>query len=518
MNRSRTISIAMLLCSGAMPQLLQAAQPSADRYIVKFAPGKAGAARAALVGAAARVALELPEHEAVAVEFPAAALAGLSRNPNIEYIEQDVPRYPLALATPSDGTPYATGQLVPYGIPMVQADQVPDNLAGNRKVCIIDSGLDATHEDLIRAGITGEYDAGTGQWYTDENHHGTHVAGTIAAVNNAGGVVGVNPNQTLKLHIVKVFGADGWAYSSTLTAAVDKCAAAGANVISMSLGGSFSSRTEIAAFDKYYSRSANSILSIAAAGNDGNSRVSYPAGYKNVVSVAAVDESKAWASFSQYNKDVELAAPGVGVLSTVPMGAGRESTLVVGGTSYASSAMDGSPTGSASYPLVDCGTGASACTNAVGKVCLIQRGTNTFAEKVLNCQSGGGKAAVIYNNVAGMLFGTMGDTATNIPSLGVSDTDGALLKTKAGQTTTAAVNASNYAYFDGTSMATPHVSAVAALVWSYRPSCSAATVRNVLTATAQDLGASGRDTKFGFGLVQALAAKERLISGATSCP
>jgi serine protease len=78
------------------------------------------------------------------------------------------------------------------------------------------------------------------------------------------------------------------------------------------------------------------------------------------------------------------------------------------------------------------------------------------------------------------------------------------------------VDATNYAYFDGTSMATPHVSAVAALVWSHRPNCSAATVRNALTATAQDLGAAGRDTKFGFGLVQALAAKERLA--ATSCP
>jgi hypothetical protein len=63
------------------------------------------------------------------------------------------------------------------------------------------------------------------------------------------------------------------------------------------------------------------------------------------------------------------------------------------------------------------------------------------------------------------------------------------------------------------------VSAVAALVWSYRPNCSAATLRNTLTATAKDVGAAGRDTKTGFGLVQALAAKDRLLNTAlTTCP
>jgi subtilisin family serine protease len=116
----------------------------------------------------------------------------------------------------------------------------------SRKVCIIDSGYDRGHEDLSGgANVTGEFDSVSGWWYTDENSHGTHVAGTIAALNNAGkGVVGVNSNGTLKLHIVKVFGANGWAYSSTLASAANKCKAAGANVISMSLGGSFSNKTE----------------------------------------------------------------------------------------------------------------------------------------------------------------------------------------------------------------------------------------------------------------------------------
>lgn len=118
-------------------------------------------------------------------------------------------------------------------------------------------------------------------------HHGTHVFGTIAAVDNGLGVVGVNPNKQLKLHIVKVFGQDGaWTYSSTLANAANKCGAAGANVITMSLGGGARSITEQRAFDSLQTKG---VLSIAAAGNDGNSKTSYPAGYGSVMSVAAVD-------------------------------------------------------------------------------------------------------------------------------------------------------------------------------------------------------------------------------------
>jgi len=72
------------------------------------------------------------------------------------------------------------------------------------------------------------------------------------------------------------------------------------------------------------------------------------------------------------------------------------------------------------------------------------------------------------------------------------------------------VTASNYAFFDGTSMATPHVSAVAALVWAKHPGCTAAQLRSSLDLSALDLGPAGRDTKFGFGLVQAQAAVDRI--------
>jgi hypothetical protein len=87
-------------------------------------------------------------------------------------------------------------------------------------------------------------------------------------------------------------------------------------VINMSLGGGRSSVFERRAFDSLYNN--NNILSIASAGNAGNTQTSYPAGYDSVVSVAAVNSEGVVADFSQKNSTVELSAPGVGVLSTVP--------------------------------------------------------------------------------------------------------------------------------------------------------------------------------------------------------
>ncbi|HYD78641.1 MAG TPA: S8 family serine peptidase [Paucimonas sp.] len=479
------------------------------RVIVAFKPGSAANVKAAVAAARGNVKHEIFGMSAMAIEVPTQALKGLQNNPNVEYVEEDVKRYPFATETPSTGSPYLSGQLVPYGIPMVQADQLSDINAGNRKVCIIDSGYDRAHEDLGKGtNVTGEYDTGTGWWYTDENHHGTHVAGTIAAVNNSGvGVVGVNPNNKLKLHIVKVFGADGWAYSSSLTTAANKCGAAGANVISMSLGGGRASKTEQRAFDSLYSKG---VLNIAAAGNDGNTVVSYPAGYSSVVMVAAVDEFKKWATFSQYNSKVELSGPGVAVLSTVPMGGGSASELTVGSTVYAPGGMDGSPKKTASAPLADFGIGDAVNTAVSGKVCLIARGTVDFATKVSNCEKSGGVGAVVYNNAAGGFGGTLGTTVTNIPSVTASDTEGAAMKGQLGQTATVKVAATNYSHYDGTSMATPHVSAVAALVWSYFPTCTAAQMRASLVKSALDLETAGRDNKTGYGLVQAKAAYDRI--------
>jgi subtilisin family serine protease len=172
--------------------------------------------------------------------------------------------------------------------------------------------------------------------------------------------------------------------------------------------------------------------------------------------------------------------------------------------------MDGSPKTTASAPLADFGIGDAINTTVAGKVCLIARGAIDFATKVSNCQSSGGVGAVVYNNAPGGFSGTLGTTVTSIPSVTASDTEGASMQGQLGQVATVSVKPVNYAYYDGTSMATPHVSAVAALVWSYFPSCTAAQLRSTLGKSAQDLGAIGRDEKYGFGLVRAKVAYDRI--------
>ena len=329
--------------------------------------------------AGGKVKLSMRHNLAVAAELTEKQRKRLEKNPNIEYVEVDRIRRFMA-------------QDVPYGISQVQADQVDDSVAsasaGGKKVCVIDSGLDLPHEDMGTLGgtINGTNDSGTGNWYDAGGPHGTHVAGTIAALDNGfgvRGVIGSDPN----LHIVKVFNSSGWGYSSSLVSAIETCADNGADVVNMSLGGGGSSQTEANAMQNLYNQG---VLLVAAAGNDGSAYsstdpMSYPASYNAVMSVAAVDSSKNLASFSQKNSQVEISGPGVSVLSTYPEGTGGQG---------------------------------------------------------------------------------------------------------------------NYGTMSGTSMASPHVAGVAALVWSHHPTCSAQEIRSVLNNTAQDLGAAGRDVKFGYGLAQ----------------
>ncbi|SEA12332.1 S8 family serine peptidase [Microbulbifer marinus] len=489
-----------IFAAGAIALAVSAQVSAADeRYIIKFKNGKGAAVKAQMQQNGGRSALALDKRNAFAAYLPAKALSAMQNNPNVEYVEKDVKRYLLS-------------QEVPFGIPMVQADLVDDGMAGNSTVCIIDSGYDISHEDLSGNMVTGTNDSGTGNWYEDQNGHGTHVAGTIAALNNSTGVVGVMPNGKVKLHIVKVFTAEGWGYSSSLVAAADTCADNGANVINMSLGGSLKSRTEDSAFADLYAN--RGVLSIAAAGNDGNTRHSYPASYDSVMSIAAVDSDKVIADFSQQTNQVELAGPGVNVLSSVPVGSAVVSSVSVAGSPVDSAGMEDSAMGSATGSLVDCGIGDYACTEAAGEICLISRGSISFADKVLNCEAGGGVGAIIYNNEPGMLYGTLGGVATSIPSVGISDTDGAALMNQLGASATVAVEPGDYAYFNGTSMATPHVAGVAGLVWSHYPNCAPGEIRAAMNATAEDLGVAGRDDAYGYGLVQAKAAFDYLAANA----
>ncbi len=410
-------------------------------------------------------------------------------------------------------------QLTPYAVYQSQADLVTFDANAGMKVCVIDSGLDASNPDFIWGNITGDNDSGTGNWYDNGGPHGTHVAGTIGAADNNIGVVGMAPG--VAMHIIKVFNAEGWGYSSDLAHAADLCSQAGANIISMSLGGGGANSTESNAFANFTNAGG---LVVAAAGNDGNSVRSYPAGYSSVMMVGANDANNQIADFSQFPSCtsgrgkrattdeticVEVTAGGVDTLSTYPAGMATSASLAADGAGFATSSMENS--GNASGTAYYMGTAESIDSGAAGKICMIDRGNISFYDKVNNCENSGGIGAVIINNEAGMLYATLGDTNdTTIPAVGAALEDRSALL--ASITIDITIGTSDYGFMSGTSMATPAVSGIAALVWSNHPECTGTEIRDALKATAQDQGAAGHDVYFGHGIVKAADADAYLTA------
>ena len=491
--------VVVLLALVALASVPPLRADETERVLIEFAPGRAAAVRATLKAAGGSIHYQFDQLNLFAVTLPTAALDGIARNPNVVRLAPDMPRYP-------------SGQTVPWGIDRVQAPSVwAEGVQGSGvTVCVIDSGLYTAHEDLNGVNILGGYPNG---WNTDGCGHGTHVAGTIAAFDNAAGVVGVSPG--VSLYIVKVFGNDcSWAYESDLIDATNKCEAAGANVISMSLGGGKPiGPWEERQFNRLWNQG---ILSVAAAGNAGTTQKSYPASHNSVISVAATDVNNVVADFSQQNDQVELAAPGVDVLSTVPWLATDE--LTVDGVTYDANHIEYAAYGTASGALADGGL-CNTTGNWSGKVVLCARGEIGFYDKVMNVQNSDGAAAVIYNNEPGNFYGTLGEgNSSTIVAISLSQEDGQyLVANKLGATgsVTSSIDkpASGYEAWDGTSMATPHVSGVAALLWGSNKGLTNADIRNAMNQTALDLGAAGRDNAYGYGLVQAYNAWQYLGGG-----
>jgi len=510
---------ASVLIAGSSAALSAPGKTDADRVLIKFKHGSKGLVQAALRKANATIHYSFDTIDTFAATVPSGALKGLRNNPNVEYVEKDQVRQP-------------TAQTVPYGIDLVQSRDVWDtDRDGNIDVgaptgdgimvCVIDSGVHATHEDFAGVNIVGGYP--DGQWNFDNCGHGTHVAGTIAAANNSTGVVGVSPGK-VSMFFVKVFGDQNegkcaWTFSSQLIDAANRCADAGARVINMSLGGDAPTRAEQKAFQSLAKRG---VLSIAAAGNGGSPAAAvdayeFPGSYPDVVSVAAVDSNSNLAGFSQKNDAVDLAGPGVSVLSTYPF---TLPPLLSGSDSYEAVPLTNSFVGSVTAPLADGGLCGSVNATWSGKVVVCTRGSFTFLAKTQNAYAGGAVGVIIANNQAGAPNFTLGTDLTVIPPIpatGVTQSTGlALLASHLGDSTTVSTvvqsHSNGYAYLSGTSMATPHVVGVAALVWSANPAWTRQQVLTALKATAHDLGTPGYDVGYGWGLVQAHDALVELQS------
>lgn len=262
---------------------------------------------------------EIPAIDALVIEVPNRMSLKMKTDPGLgkysRFIEADVkvsiPPIPVTLVSDStiQSIPNDPEYYQQWGLSMVDAPFMWDHTTGSPDliVAVIDTGVDYNHVDLAAVNqaigwdfVNDDSDA------MDDNGHGTHVAGIIAATRNNGiGISGVAPGVTIMP--VKVLNAIGSGWMSDVAAGITFAADNGAKIISMSIGGgpspSLSSATKYAAYEK-------GCLLFAASGNDGGNIVTYPAAYNWVIGVGAVGHDGNRASYSNYGNFVSLAAPG----------------------------------------------------------------------------------------------------------------------------------------------------------------------------------------------------------------
>jgi subtilisin len=281
--------------------------------------------------------------DALTMTVPRRALTGLARDPHVRYVEEDgvwhaIPTRPAPAKPPGGCEPWPgckddgndgggggdTSQTLPWGVDRVDAEvaHAAGKAGAGVHVAIVDSGIDTDHPDLqanLGAGTAFVSCRGgkkCGADWDDDNGHGTHCAGIVGAVDNGEGVVGVAPEATL--HAVKVLDKSGSGSWSGVAAGIEYVADQGWDVASMSLGGGHSN---LVADAVAYAAGAGVVL-VAAAGNSGpcTDCVGYPAAYPEVIAVSSTTDSDTPSSFSSTGPEVDIAAPGSAVYSTVPGG------------------------------------------------------------------------------------------------------------------------------------------------------------------------------------------------------
>lgn len=471
--------------------------------------------------------------DAFAADLTAEEASKLRRSRGVRYVEAAVERHILGgpLTAVADAFRNLHGQTIPAGLDTVHAREVWEVTRGEAvNVVVIDTGVDYQHPD-IAPNWQGGFNAITQtNDPMDDNDHGTHVAGTIAARDNNLGVIGVAPN--VRLWGVKALRADGGGTSAHVSAGIDwvidqKRRLGGNWIINMSLG----SVSESAFEQETITRAiGQGILIVAASGNDSTAEipkpVSYPAAYPGVLATGAIAPNKQLASFSNQGPELAVVAPGVDVLSSVRRGGGVLSAVITLQTGYFGNALEGSGRGTVSAEFVECGIGKEGDfpASVAGRIAVIHRGEIKFHEKTRRAMTAGAKAVVIVNNTTDPLAFTLFDPDDPTTSsvewpvvIAVTKADGARILNERGQITVTNIP-DDYDSFNGTSMASPHAAGVAALAWAVAPNATATEIGSAMTSRADDLGAAGYDNAFGHGLVNALETAKMLNPAAFGLP
>ncbi|MDQ0174021.1 S8 family peptidase [Paenibacillus tundrae] len=225
-------------------------------------------------------------------------------------------------------------QGVPWGVKQIRAPKVWSVSTGHRiKIGVIDTGADYQHPDLRYSLARGINLLNRSLLPHDDNGHGTHIAGTIAAANSMAGMIGVAPRSLI--YPVKAFDHNGSAYVSDIVLGIDWCVRNRVDIINMSFGMKTRSKALLDVVNRAYHAG---IVIVASSGNDGKRRsIDYPARYPQTISVGATDKNRRIASFSNRGAYVDVYAPGDKIVSSWVQGKHHE----MSGTSMATSHVSG---------------------------------------------------------------------------------------------------------------------------------------------------------------------------------
>ncbi|MDZ4655649.1 MAG: S8 family peptidase [Coriobacteriia bacterium] len=329
-TRIALLSVLVFVLVTALPAAGLSAGDAPVRTIVVFDEGVRASALVQIAAPGAVKVKDLPLVNGAVFWLPSrASQRAVARLAGVRYVESDVRAY--ASVKPPKISPT---QSLPWGIDRINADEAWAITTGDPvKVAIVDTGIDTTHPDLAANVMGGMSAVNYTRKYTDDNGHGTHVAGIVAALDNSIGVVGVGPD--IDLYAVKVLNRKGSGYISDIIEGLDWCQSAEMDVVNMSLGTGVYLQSFHDAVNSLYE---SGVVVVAAAGNDGNdSAVNYPAAFPEVIAVGATTQTDTLAYFTCTGPEVELSAPGSNIYSTYKNGG----YATLSGTSMASPHVTG---------------------------------------------------------------------------------------------------------------------------------------------------------------------------------